>query len=76
MFELAQLVWTDIDHIIVFDRYENGEERWHAIGLVRGVLIITVVHTFPNTEDDELVRIISARKATTAERKRYEARLD
>lgn len=34
-FELAELVWDDPAHIIVFDRYENDEERWHAIGLVR-----------------------------------------
>lgn len=27
-FELAELVWDDPAHIIVFDRYENDEERW------------------------------------------------
>ena len=26
-FELAELVWDDPAHIIVFDRYENDEER-------------------------------------------------
>ncbi|MEO8724402.1 MAG: BrnT family toxin, partial [Sphingobium sp.] len=41
-FELAERVWDDPAHIIVFDRHENGEERWHAIGLVRGILILTV----------------------------------
>src|SRR3546814_6235384 len=42
-FELAELVWDDPAHIIVFDRYENDEERWHAIGLVRGILILTAL---------------------------------
>ena len=82
-FELAEEVWNDPAHIIVFDRRENNEERWHAIGLVRAVLILTVVHTYPanwetdeNREGDEQVRIVSARKATRDERKRYEAQND
>lgn len=43
-FEVAELVWNDPMHLIVFDRFENGQERGHAIGLVRGVLILTVIH--------------------------------
>jgi uncharacterized DUF497 family protein len=34
-----------------------------------------VVHTYPDPDDDEHVRIIGARKATSHERKRYEAEL-
>lgn len=75
-FELAELVWDDPAHIIVFDRYENDEERWHAIGLVRGILILTVVHTLPTGDDENSIRITSARKATADERKRYEAQDD
>ena len=51
-FEVASMVWNDPAHLVVFDRYENGEERWHAIGLVRGVMILTVVHAYPNGDDD------------------------
>lgn len=75
-FELAEQVWDDPAHVIVFDRYENGEERWHAIGLVRGILILTVVHMHPKSDDEDSLRIISARKATAGERKRYEAQDD
>ena len=46
-FELAEKVWDDPDHLLVFDRHEGSEERWHALGLVRGVLILTVVHVCP-----------------------------
>ncbi len=78
--KLAEEVWDDPAHIIVFDRHENNEERWHAIGLVRAVLILTVVHTDPITdkavEGEERVRIVCARKATRDERKRYEAQND
>ncbi len=69
-FEVAALVWNDPRHLLVCDRVEGGEERWHAIGLVRGVVILTVVHV---DAGDEVVRIISARKSTAAERARYDA---
>ena len=74
-FEVAERVWNDPDHILLFDRKENEQERWHAIGLVKGVIILTVVHAYP-AADDSLIRIISARRATTAERRRYEAQND
>ena len=75
-FEVAELVWNDPAHIVLFDRHEAGEERWHAIGLVRGVTILTVNHSNRDRDGEEVVRIIGARKATRAERKRYEAQDD
>ncbi len=74
-FEVAERVWNDPDHLILFDRYESGEERWHAIGLVKAVIILTVVHAYPE-QDDSTIRIISARRATKHERRRYEAQND
>lgn len=71
-FEVASEVWNDPRHLVVFDRVEAGEERWHAIGLVRGVVILTVVHAYTDDEEEERIRIISARKATPEERTRYE----
>ena len=70
-FELAQRVWDDPLHVIVPDRIEGGEQRWHAVGLVGSVAVLVVVHCYPDG-DDERVRIIGARKATPAERRRYE----
>ena len=75
-FEVAEKVWDDPAHLILFDRYEKGEERWHAIGLVRGVMILTVVHAYPGGDDGGPIRIIGARSATPSERKRYEAQDD
>jgi len=71
-FDVAPLVWDDPLHIIVPDRFEDGEERWHAIGMVGAVVILVVVHAYPDSEDDGRVRIIGARKATAHERRRYE----
>ena len=74
--QVAERVWDDPAHLVLFDRYENGEDRWHAIGLVRGVMILTVVHAYPDGEDDGLIRIIGARAATRVERRRYDSQND
>ena len=75
-FELAEQVWNDPAHIVAFDRYENGEDRWHAIGLVRGILIFTVVQAHTISADKDSLRIVSARKATADETKRYQVQYD
>jgi uncharacterized DUF497 family protein len=71
-FDLARRVWDDPLHVIVPDRIEDGEQRWHAIGLVGTVVILVVVHAYPDPDRDDWVRIVGARRATAHERKRYE----
>ena len=75
-FEDAELVWSDPLHIVKFNRIESGEERWLALGLASGIVLLVVVHTYPGSdgpdEDGELVRIVSARRATKGERRAYE----
>ena len=71
-FELAQRVWDDPLYTVVPDRFVAGERRWHAIGVVRSNLTLVVVHTYPDPDDENRVRIIGARKATPHERRRYE----
>jgi uncharacterized DUF497 family protein len=71
-FELATRVWEDPLHELRFDRVENGEERWHAIGFVGAELLVVAIHTYPDPVDKDLVRIISARQATRQERRFYE----
>ena len=50
------------------DREAYGEERWIGIGLLYERVVV-VVFTEPS---EEIVRIISIRKALSYERKRYE----
>ena len=71
-FELATRVWDDPLYEITFDGIVDGEERWIAIGVVRGTTILVVVHTNPDPEDDQRVRIVSARRATSRERRDHE----
>lgn len=71
-FETARLVFDDPFHISVPDRHEHGEERWTTVGMVGSLVILVVIHTYGEKNGEEIVRIISARKATKSERKRYQ----
>ncbi len=75
-FEEACQVFRDLLHVSVQDRIEDGEQRWQTVGAAQSLVILVVAHTV--TEQDaegeliEVIRIISARRATRHERRRYE----
>jgi uncharacterized DUF497 family protein len=72
-FETAVLVFDD-PHVVSYpERNVDGEERWHSIGLAGDIVILLVVHTVEEQNDEEEIRIISARKASSRERALYEA---
>ncbi len=71
-FEIAQWIFEDPHCVTYIERIESGEERWHGIGTIEGLLLLVVVHTFCEVEADQIIRIISARQATRHERKLYE----
>lgn len=72
-FEDAILVFEDPYVVSEQDRIVDGERRWQSVGLVHGVLLLLVAHTSDTADDRqwEIVRIISARRATRKERRRY-----
>jgi uncharacterized protein len=76
-FETASLVFDDPNALSIPDRIENGEERWQTIGMIENIVIVMVAHTIKLETDsqEEIIRIISARKATRAERQEYEEAL-
>jgi uncharacterized DUF497 family protein len=55
------LVQPDVEH-------SQEEERWIALGKSVRQLLLVVVHT----ENEQTIRLISARKAQPRERRRYE----
>jgi len=74
-FALAEEVFADADALSRLDeRFDYGEERWTTIGLVRGMVVLVVAHTVREEEDDDVIRIISARRATRRERHAYAKR--
>lgn len=70
-FETARMVFGDPNHLSVQDRFEEAEERWQTLGLAGGITILIVAHTVAEEDGEEVIRIISARKATPRERRRY-----
>lgn len=50
------------------ERFDYGEERWIAVGLLRGILCVVVVYAEPQKG---IVRIISFRKGDRHEREAY-----
>lgn len=71
-FELATLVFSDNYVLSKQDRFENGEYRWQTIGMLNHQVVLLVAHTVSIEQQTEIIRIISARKATSQERKLYE----
>ena len=71
-FELAQEVFADPFCITIQDESLEAEERLWGIGRVETLIILVVVHTIRQEEGEEIIRIISARKATPRERRFYE----
>lgn len=72
-FKTASRIFADLFALTAQDRIEDGELRWQTLGRVEGHLLLLVAHTVYEGEDGvEVIRIISARRANSKERKRYE----
>ena len=71
-FEFALEVFDDPFNQTFFDRTKDGEDRYWTVGRLGNLVVIVVVHTLPGEFEEEVIRIISARKATPRERRFYE----
>jgi len=67
-FETAAIVFEDPGAVTQPDITSGDEERWITLGAVEPGLILFVVHTHAESEGEEIIRIISARKAESRER--------
>ena len=71
-FDDAMLAFADPFALVEQDRVEEGELRWQTLGLAAGIVLLLVAHTVRSEEGDEIIRIVSARRATRKERQRYD----
>src|SRR5437773_542071 len=70
-FAEAGRVFLDPGRIETYDGTgAHGEDRWKTIGLVE-VVLLAVVYTIRGTDADDIIRLISARKADSNERAQY-----
>ena len=77
-FNDASRIFDDPLRLSDIDRVINGEERWLTIGLIQGLILLAVAHTVREEWGEsneggpvEIIRIISARRATPKERRGY-----
>ena len=74
-FAEALTVFTDDRALVLADPdHSTAEERFILLGLSARLRVLVVVHCY--RQADDLIRLISARKATRTERAQYIARWD
>ena len=72
-FEEAETAFYDERGVLLEDDSEGArEERFALIGLSASLRVLVVCHTYRRVE--QVIRLISARRANRAERADYEAR--
>lgn len=76
-FEEACTIFADRSILTIHDEgHSTDEERWVSMAISSAGRVLVVVHTWPESDraSDELVRIISARRANVQERRVYQER--
>ena len=69
-FDEAVTVFDDFDALCIYDPdHSEDEDRFIMLGMSASTRILVVCHCY--REDDEVIRIISARKATPNESNEY-----
>jgi uncharacterized DUF497 family protein len=72
-FKEARTVFADEYALLLDDPDHSGDEdRFIPLGLSAAFRVVVVVHTY--RARDDIIRIISARKAIKVERQQYDAR--
>jgi uncharacterized DUF497 family protein len=71
---LASSVFYDPRLLIVADiEHSEDEERWFSLGIARDGAVLSVAYMWAEADPAVIeIRLISARKATQAERRQYE----
>ncbi|VXB20143.1 conserved hypothetical protein [Enhydrobacter sp. 8BJ] len=71
-FELAIYAFFDEQGVSERHQIVDGEQRWRTLGMIDGCVVVFVGHlTHYDDKDTEVVRIITARKATKQEEREY-----
>ncbi len=69
-FKEAQTVFSDENALLLHDPdHSQAEDRFILLGLSSNIQMLVVCHCY--RKNDEVMRIISARKATRSEQKQY-----
>ncbi len=73
-FELAHYAFFDPHVQTNLHQVVDGEERWKTLGKIEGEIVVFIGHLLYDNEDEkEVIRMITARKATKQEVREYYA---
>ena len=71
-FEQASYVFADPFALNKYDdEHSESEDRWVLLGKSLSEAVLVVIHTFSDDDGTEVVRIISAGRATKREKQAY-----
>ena len=70
-FEMAERIFDDPNHVVTEDCFVEEEQRYQAIGMSGGLVLLLVVFVDRSGPAEEIIHIISARKATAYEKSAY-----
>ena len=74
-FENAARAFADPFVFTELGDIERGEQRWQAVGAIDGLLLLFVAYVTWDEDDNgrlvDVIRIVSARRATPGERRSY-----
>jgi len=69
-FQEVQTAFSDENALLIHDPdHSHEEDRFILLGLSSNIRMLVVCHCY--RKNDEVIRIISARKATSSEQKQY-----
>jgi uncharacterized DUF497 family protein len=69
-FDEATTVFDDIEALFIYDPdHSQDEDRFILLGMSSSLRVLLVCHCY--REDEDVIRIISARKATVRETEQY-----
>ncbi|MDD4539839.1 MAG: BrnT family toxin [Lentisphaeria bacterium] len=70
IFEEAATVFEDEEALVIYDtEHSQAEDRFVILGMSSSLRLLVVCHCYRSAE--EVIRIVSARKATTKESHQY-----
>jgi uncharacterized DUF497 family protein len=72
-FQTAELVFDDPYAVTIRDLlHDEEEDRYITLGEIGPGVVLFVIHSWFDGGDEEVIRLISARAATSKERRSYE----
>lgn len=66
------MFWDALQLTILDEEHSDTEDSWITLGKTQNGILLVVMHTFSEYENNITIRITSARKATQHEQHQYE----